>query len=594
MRVKYGLAGFNGRWGRRGIFVLLGVLVLCGIWVIATAVLAARAAERMELDLAEARVLVTSGQPELATAIAQDVTAQAGRAHEFTSGPIWWLGASIPYVGEPLKVVRNAAEAGNRVGAISVPALVQLAGDISPAKLRVNGDSVNLAPLIAAAPELHQAARALDAANAAVAKLPHSTWLPFVDSRRNKLQQQLQSIDGYVGAADRAAQILPAMAGWSTMQRYFVGLQNEAEMRGTGGIPGAFAIMEVFHGKVTFTHFESDQVLLPVATGQLVPTGLNFGSDYDSAWGRSEPTSLYVNSNLSPNFPYAAQIWAKMWQQVSGEHVDGAIALDPAALSYFLAVTGPAVLPDGTAVSAQNVVSLTERDEYALYPNLDQRKDFLVDLIHATDDKITSGSGDTAGLVHAASAAASQHRLLVWSADPAVEAVLAQSSYAGAIPATTQPFSGLVINNIAAGKLDYYLARSVQYQRTGCGPTRDVQVTITLTDDAPAGGLPAYVDTRLDTHSYPVQPGDDRVLVDYLATDGAQLMSVTLDGAPATLAVQTEAGHTDFRYDLELPRGKTQTLVLNLQEPAGTDPPVVWQQPGVNPLRQQYYSQSCG
>ena len=50
---------------------------------------------------------------------------------------------------------------------------------------------------------------------------------------------------------------------------------------------------------------------------------VNLGSDFDSLYGAAEPTSSYVNSNISPNFAYAAKIWASMWQKFSGETVNG-------------------------------------------------------------------------------------------------------------------------------------------------------------------------------------------------------------------------------------------------------------------------------
>jgi hypothetical protein len=150
------------------------------------------------------------------------------------------------------------------------------------------------------------------------------------------------------------------------------------------------------------------------------------------------------------------------------------------------------------------------------------------------------------------------------------------------------------LNNSAAGKLDYYLTRSLTYHRSGCGPTRDVLVTIELTNSAPATGLPPYVNTRLDKHAYPVQPGDNRTLLDYYATAGAQLLSVARNGKPSTASVEHALGHPVYRLDVELPRGATQTIVLHLREPAGNGEPRIWRQPGVTALGVTVQSQSCG
>jgi hypothetical protein len=182
----------------------------------------------------------------------------------------------------------------------------------------------------------------------------------------------------------------------------------------------------------------------------------------------------------------------------------------------------------------------------------------------------------------------------VWSTDPSVESVLAETDYAGAILPSARPFGGFVLNNIAGGKLDFYLARTMDYHRSGCGDTRDVLVTITLANHAPAGGLPPYVYTRLDRHAHPVSPGDNRTLLDYYASDGAQLLSVTLNGEPATAGVEHAFGHPIYRMDVELPRGQTQTIVLHLSEPPSKQTPVLWRQPGVTPVAVKAYTQPCG
>lgn len=584
----------SGSLRRRGLVGFGGLLLLGVVWIVITGYLARQQVHKIEGRLQQVQTLVAAGQIDDARHAAADVPALAARAHRLTTGPAWWLGASMPVIGDPLEVVRGTMSAAGRVGTQGLPALLKVASSIDPAQLRSSGDSIATAPLIAAAPELAQAADTLNRATRQIDALPHGTWLGMVDHPRATLSAQLHSISGYVTAASRAANILPGMLGTRGARRYFVGLQNEAEMRGTGGLPGAFAIVEARHGKITFTHFESDAILLPAASQQLIRTGLDFGAGYDSAYGASAPTSLIVNSNMSPNFPYAARIWASMWQQVSGEHVDGAIAVDPTVLGYFLTVTGPVALPDGTQLTADNVVSLTERDEYAMFSDNGARKAFLVSILKSASKRLTSGAGNASQLVQALSLASMEQRLLVWSSEPKVESALAQTNYGGVIPRTKRPFAGMVLNNTAAGKLDFYLTRALSYHRSGCGSHRDVIVTIALTNNAPASGLSPYVNTRLDKHGDSVQPGDNRTLLDYYATGGAQLLSAALNGKPTTAAVEQDLGHPIFRVDLELPRGTTQTLVLHLQEPAGRGAPEVWRQPGVTPLGVTYYSQPCG
>jgi len=285
-----------------------------------------------------------------------------------------------------------------------------------------------------------------------------------------------------------------------------------------------------------------------------------------------------------------------MYQKVSGEHVDGVMAVDPSAMSYFLAATGPADLPGyGGTVTTANVVTLTQRDAYSLFPDNDRRKKFLVAVLKATANKLTSGAGAPIGLLQAATRSATEQRLLVWDEDPAVEKAILETGYAGALPPASgdRPFSAAVINNAAAGKLDFYLTRSLNYSRTGCGSRRDVVVTLTLTNNAPASGLPPYVTTRLDHPPYLTHPGDNRALLDYFATPGSRLQSVLVDGKASAASALGFRGLALFRMDLELPRGQTRTIVLHLDEPARPGSPWIWRQPGVTPVDVTVFNQRC-
>jgi hypothetical protein len=579
---------------RRRLILGISALLLLGVaWILVTGYLARQQVTKLEARLTRMQTLAAAGHIDDARRVAAGVPASARRAHLLTSGPAWWVGAHVPYAGRPLQVVRGMMSAGSRVGTDGLPDLMDVATSIDPARLRTSGARIDPAPLVRAAPRLARSAATIDAATRRLDALPHHSWLGIVDHPRATLSAQLHSIDGYVTAASRTAQIVPRLLGPHGPRRYFVGLQNEAELRGTGGLPGAFAIVEADHGRLRFTHFESDAALLPAATGKYIRTGLDFGPGYNSAYGASRPTSFVVNSNLSPNFPYAARIWASMWQQVSGEHVDGAIAVDPTTLGYFLSVTGPVALPDGTALTARDVVTLTERDEYAMFTDDLARKAYLVSILRSAARQLTSGAGSPTALAQALSLASSEQRLLVWSADPKVESVLARTNYGGVIPQTKRPLSGAVLNNTAAGKLDFYLTRTLDYHRSGCDARRDVLVTITLTNRAPAAGLPPYVNTRLDHHDGAVRPGDNRALLDYYATAGAQLLSVALNGKPTMAVVEHDVGHPIFRVDVELPRGTTQTVMLHLREPAGVGPPQIWRQPGVTPLAVTEFNQAC-
>jgi Protein of unknown function (DUF4012) len=104
-------------------------------------------------------------------------------------------------------------------------------------------------------------------------------------------------------------------------------------------------------------------------------------------------------------------MWAARWRSATGETIDGAIALDPATLSYLLQVTGPVTLADGTTLGADNVVDFVLRNEYARYPGVglqDQqvRKQVLVGVAQGVLGRVLVGAGSARDLLPALGRAA--------------------------------------------------------------------------------------------------------------------------------------------------------------------------------------------
>jgi hypothetical protein len=581
---------------RRRRLIGIGMLVLGGLIVLVGAYLALTGlAARHQLDRASAQVKRLNqqiGQGDLsgARATATALRKQAHKAHSLTSGPVWSIAAHLPG-GAPLRTVRAITAQVDGLGRDVLPQLVAASTQLDPDTLRRSDGSIDLARIRAVAPVLNSAVARMDHATAVITAQPAHTWFGSVDRARTDLLARMASLGHSLRSADLAANTAPAMLGADGVKRYFVAFQNDAEARGTGGIPGAFAIVRVDKGKFTFERFEPDDTL------GVQPVNVGLGSDFEQMFGGLRSTSLYVNTNLSPNFPYAAQLWLAMWQAHGGERLDGAIAVDPTTLSYLLGVTGPATLADGTKISAGNVVSLTQSGVYAKFPaasDQDARKAYLLDIARAVAGKILGTTQSAKALVKAGGRAAGERRLLVYSSDPALEATLEKTSLSGAIPQTTAPYAGLSIVNVGGNKLDYYLDRSLTWTRSGCGSVRDVTATITLRNNAPASGLSPYVTARVDRAPYPTKPGDNRLAVSYYATSGASLRSVDIDGKPGLVFPHAALGHPVYVIDLELPSGTSRAITLHLLEPAGTGAPTVLRQPLVRPLKVNVQDSGCG
>lgn len=568
--------------------VVGGMITLAGLWLAITGQLARNQLNQVREQVQVLRTAISAGELPAARNAADELAGHAHRAHDLTSGPVWALAAGVPSAGAPLVTIRGLTSSIDLIGSDVLPELVAATTELDPSMLRKADGSINLALIAGLTPTLSRASAAVTSATTTIAGLPARTWLSTIDTARSDVLSQLTSLAHSVRSAELVARVAPPMLGQNGPKSYLVSFQNQAELRGTGGLPGAFAIVKVDRGKLTFTRFESDSILTTT------PSGLDLGSAFNQLYRGSNATEEYADSNVSPHFPYAAQIWVAMWQRLTGQHLDGAVAVDPTALSYLLQVAGPATLTDKSQVAATNVVDLTQRTLYTKFATEPMRKAYLLDIARAVSTHlIATGAGDSAALIRAAGRATGERRLLAWSTDPAVESDLAHTALGGAVPVTTEPFVGVAINNSSANKIDYYLDAAVTWKRSGCGPTRNVKVTITVKNNAPTE-LPPYVLGQTGRPGFPQHPGDDRILVGYYATQGAALTKASLNGAASTSAIGTELGHPVYTSNLLVPRGTTQEIVLELTEPAGSIAPVVMSQPMVRPMTVSLSEQACG
>ncbi|SHH59254.1 Protein of unknown function [Jatrophihabitans endophyticus] len=570
-------------------WVLLGLLVLGGVWIVVTGILARSQLNAARAQLSQLRTAVAAGRADEASRLVDAIRDHTGRAAALTSGPAWWVGRNMPGVGSPLQTVSVVVTQANHLADDALPGAVELARTLPAGN---GASSIDLPAIEHALPVLARASASTSRATDAVAGADPS-WLPFVSNTRSDLLRQLQRLDGELSGADRAARIALPMLGRDRPQRYFVGFMNEAESRGGGGIAGGYAIAVADHGRLRFEHFGTDSDFAHVrSNARLSPELL-------ARYGNTDPTGVIQNSNLTPDFSVTGRIWAGFWEKRTGETVDGALAVDPTALSYLLRVTGGARLADGTRVTTANVVGLTQRDQYRRFPGLTpaanrERKAYLTSVARALSNRLVSG-GDRARLARALSRSARERRLVVWSANERTESLLRTAQWAGSFGNEPgAPYSAFVVNNAAGSKLDYYLDRTASYTRRSCAAGGAATATLTLRNSAPRHGLPPYVTYRADKPAFRTHPGDNQLLVTYYGSAGASLRSMTVDGRTVGGAVQTENGLLAVTIALELPVSTSRTVTVTLSEPASHGPVRTLVQPSVRPPRMTVGGARCG
>ncbi|WP_204074079.1 DUF4012 domain-containing protein [Planotetraspora phitsanulokensis] len=519
-----------------------------------------------------------AGDPTSLAGALADAQRHAAEARRLTGGLDWSLITHAPVVGDGATTVRGLAEAAaeltdvlvgvHRAGAPFMTANALSMGDLRPV----------LAGLDAAAPVLADAAARLATVRSRVAETPAQSGVDALDQARVTTLSEVDRLRGWLGSAASAAELMPPMLGLDGPRRYFLAFQTNAEARGTGGLVGAFGILKADRGKLGIERLSPNNDL-PESSHPAADNGPEFRARYGPS-----ATSLLSISNLSPHFPYAATTWTGLWERQTGRRLDGAIATDPIGLSYLLELIGAVKLPSGETVTAGNVVDLTERAAYARYQDPGERKRFLIQIAGAVSEALIRSRPEPTRLLPVLSRLVDERRIQIWSRRDAEEQRLATTPVGGVLPEQPGPFAGLVINNSAGSKLDYYLERSVTYTLGMCHDgLRSTRVRIRLDNDVPQGRLPTYVTDRLDSPERPHTVGSNLLWVSLYAGVGTEVSAVRLDGRPTGIISEVERSHPVYSTVLEFAPRQSRTLEFDLLEPSSTAAPAVPVQPLVRP-----------
>ncbi|USC18346.1 DUF4012 domain-containing protein [Rhodococcus aetherivorans] len=551
------------------------VVVGLGTWLAYEGLQAKSSLEQARDYATSSKEALLAGDTETALRTAGDADKYAKQAQDSTHSLPWNIAAAIPWLGSPFASSQQMSDVVTGLTSdVLVPA-VDAGSAVSPDQLILDGARINLAALRDAAPVLETTAAAAAELDARAQNID-GTYLGPIDDARVQLQDQTAELSGLLHNTSLAAEIAPAMLGADGPRSYFIGFQTNAEARGTGGLLGGFGIVRATGGVVRV-----DDISRRDFMGPFQP--IDLGPDFQRTYGHSQPTTRAVNSNVSSHFPYAAQIWQSLWLQESGERVDGAVATDPVALSYVLEVVGPVILQDGEKITADNVVELTESNAYSRFgDNQAARKQYLERVASAVVQKMTGSISRPQALLEALGRAAGEGRLAVWSANPDEQAVLADTPLGHTVPDDPAPYAGVVVNNLGGNKLDYHLRREIEYTASSCrGDTRTSTVAVRLTNDLPAGNFTNYVAGMFDN---PVGApfGSNLTDLSLVATRGAKLDKVTVNGTAAMSFTGRELGHPVYSVQFAIPRGETVEVVFELTEPTAGGEATVPVQPLVD------------
>ncbi|MCH6471804.1 DUF4012 domain-containing protein [Sinomonas terrae] len=569
------------------------VVIACAVWLGVRAFLAQREITASEQVAKVVEAHIAAGQTSEARDSAKQLAVHVDAAQGFVSDPVWRAAGLLPFVGTNFSTVSQLAGILGEVTHGAVLPLSDAAGNISPSTIKPVQGAVDLQALSAARPAVVKADSVLQSAYSEVARLKSGFGtIPQVSGGVERFKSVLGKAAQQVSTADTVTRVLPSALGSSGPRTYLVLFQNNAELRATGGIPGAAAEVHIDNGHITLGR-QTEAKGFPAFQQPVLPLA-------DPAKGLYGPIlgEYFQDVNLTPQFPLTARLASEMWKQRFGDHTDGVLSLDPVALSYLLQATGPVHLATGETLDSSNAVELLLSDAYSKYSSVQEKDDFFATAAAAVFSKVAMGSFQPRAMLDALTRAAAEHRLLAWSPNQSEQDAITAGNLSGSLPEQMPSHGvfGVYLNDATGAKMDYYLRESYKVGGVMCRADGrpNWRVEVTLTNAAPANAATSLPDYVTGGGVYGVPPGDVKTQVNVYAPPSAIYLGSLQNGEPVNVHRDMDSGYPVAQTAVVLSPGQSVTLTFQFLGGPGAQPkPDVISTPSVNNPTVSALSLSC-
>lgn len=504
-----------------------------------------------------------------------------------------WIGPwrYVPVISSHVKTVQESAEAAKTTlqgvdDLLDVAELVQQAfADVGVGSSSVLGVSVAsnrsfrdlsstekqqiLGRVAAALPKIRLAQEKMRIAADKWDDVPRGGLLTPIRTQLDARIQQFRAAQQQLDGAVRLAEVLLPFSGYPTPKKYLVLLQNNQEMRGTGGFIGTVGEVWLDSGDVQKMIFQDVYSLdLPVSGVWNQP------SPAPIAHWLEQKNLFFRDANWSPDFAQTAQ---RLLQQYRDERtanhletppLDGIIAFEPGFFRNLMRVIGPVQIED-QEFTADNFFDAIQYDVHRGFAERGvpraQRKEVVAKLGDAVFQKLISQPASAwPALLDVAMNAFQQKDILVYAQDPIVQRLLDDRDWSGRTKATPDDFLWVVDTNMGAWKTDGVMNKQILYRVDAAKPGEAIAtVTLRYTN---TNLVPNWRYTRYRTYSRVYVPegsellGSTGAMMDDLGRTQGRLI-------PGSVDVYHELGKTVFGAFFAVEPGKTGELRFTYRLP---------------------------
>lgn len=549
---------------------MVGAVVLVAVgWSLWVVLGAGRELKEAESQARVMRAALVRGDAVGARAALESYQEAADAADDTTHGLTWSVFGAVPLLGDDADGVATVAEVLADLGRDGLTPVADAADEVTADSFRPVDHTFPLERIAALEEPAARSEKAFDAAGTRLAEVDSSGFLGPIGTAFDSLEALVDDARGALQSTYRASRLMPRMLGQGGARNYLMVLQNNAESRSSGGLPGSLSLIHARDGKVEITE-QVDMAELGATPGRPV---LPLSAEERKLFGDILGT-VGVDATMTPDVPRASDLIRARWEQVRGQRLDGVLYVDPVVVSYLLRAIGPVPVAGYAPVSAANVVSRVENEIYALTPGTEAHSDYQEAVAKAVFDVFSDGHGSPADVIRALVTGVDEGRVRMHFFSDEAQREIAGTPIAGEFVDRTEPppVVGVYVNDAGPTKMQYYLRQRAQlFSRSCTGGRQELGTTLTFTNATPprADELP----DAITGESFPgnrTDPGQQLLVVYVSAPVGGSVEEVTIDGqAAGSPTVTTYAGREVATIGVLLDPGQSRTVDVSLRTAKG-------------------------
>lgn len=383
-----------------------------------------------------------------------------------------------------------------------------------------------------------------------------------VYSEISDIKQELQATSLLMAKLSPIVKLLPALTGYPEASRFLIVLQNNDELRPTGGFIGTYGLMEIKNGEITSLKTDDSY-------------HLDMPASLSDKWKIQAPEVLkkylkvekwYLrDANWSPDWPSAAQNIQLMFngeREAVGQvplAFTGVIAINPDLIADLIKLVGPIDL-HGATYRSDNLQPLLQYNVEVAYKEKNisswDRKDIINELMAEVKNRLFHlGSDRWTELFRVLDHNISTKNIQLYFAGPAWENLAKNINISGEIKNPPGDYLMVVDANLGAFKSDAVVKKTVDYSVNEDKANLNAVLKLGYSHE---GGFD-WRTTRYRSYT--------RIYVPL----GSKLVSVNgLDSTKADISTLDDEGlnKTVFGFFLTVEPGKSQEITINYTLPA--------------------------